>query len=287
VKGAIMSAAGTSDLEGVPLVPAADIGARAWLPQSAVAILAPLAVVAAIVLAWQAVTAGGHVSRLVLPAPSEIATAFVTAGPDLLANTGYTAAEAILGFIIGNAVGFGMAVVFVGSDIGRRTIYPLATAAQAVPIVAVTPALILWFGNGMAPKIFVTAFLTFFPMLVNALRGLRSADAEVNELLYTLSASPWQKLTIVRLPASTRFVFNAVKLSACACVVSALVAEWVAADRGLGFLVVLWSSQYKMAEVWAAVLTGTVLSMSLFGLAVLAERWATPWLVGRQRPHSP
>jgi ABC-type nitrate/sulfonate/bicarbonate transport system permease component len=121
-------------------------------------------------------------------------------------------------------------------------------------------------------------------MLVNALRGLRSADAEINELLYTLSASPWQIMRMVRLPASTRYVFNALRLSACACIVSALVAEWVAADHGLGYLIVLWSTQYRMAEVWAAVIVGTALSMSVYGLMVLAERAATPWAVGRNGP---
>jgi NitT/TauT family transport system permease protein len=257
-------------------------GAFAWVtPYRMLAVAAPFAVVVAILILWQAVTAGGSVSRLLLPAPSEIASAFLTAGPDLLAHTGYTATEAVLGFALGNFTGLLAAIAFVNSDASRRAIYPLATAAQAVPIVAVTPALILWFGNGIAPKIFVTAFLVFFPMLVNALRGLRSADAEVNELLYTLSASRWQKLWMVRLPASTRFVFNAVKLSACACVVSALVAEWVAADHGLGYLIVLWSTQYRMAEVWAAVLTGTALSMAMYGLAVLAEWSATPWAANR------
>jgi ABC-type nitrate/sulfonate/bicarbonate transport system permease component len=239
--------------------------------------LGPSGVVVLILIVWQALTAGGRISRLVLPAPSAILTACLGSGADLLANAAYTLAEALSGFALGNGLGFVLAVLFVRSEAARRAVYPLATAAQAVPIVAVVPALILWFGNGMAPKIFVTAFLVFFPMLVNALRGLRSADAEVNELLFTLSASPWQRMWMVRLPASLRFVFNALKLSACASMVSAIVAEWVAADHGLGYLIVLWSTQYRMAEVWAAVLLGTMLSMTLYGLVSLAERAAMPW----------
>jgi ABC-type nitrate/sulfonate/bicarbonate transport system permease component len=101
-------------------------------------------------------------------------------------------------------------------------------------------------------------------------------------LLHTLSANRWQRLVMVRLPASIRFVFNAVKLSACGCVVAALVAEWVSADHGLGYLIVYWSAQYKMAEVWTAVITGTAMSMAMYGLATLAERAATPWLVARE-----
>ena len=154
------------------------------------------------------------------------------------------------GFAIGNGAGLLMAILFIHSDLARRTIFPLAIGAEAIPIVAVVPVLILWLGNGMAPKMFITSFLTFFPMLINALRGLRSADAEVNELLYTLSATSRQRLFMVRLPASVPFLFNALKLSACACVVSAIVGEWLAAEAGLGHLIVLYATMYKVPEIW-------------------------------------
>jgi ABC-type nitrate/sulfonate/bicarbonate transport system permease component len=157
-------------------------------------------------------------------------------------------------------------------------------AAQAVPIVAVAPALILLMGDGMAPKIAVTAFLVFFPMLVNAMRGLRSVDAEADELLYTLRASAWQRLWMVRVPASLPLVFSALRLSACACFVAAIVAEWVSASRGLGYLIVFCSSQYRVAEVWAAVLIGTALSMALYALVAALEARATPWLSRRRIP---
>jgi ABC-type nitrate/sulfonate/bicarbonate transport system permease component len=165
----------------------------------------------------------------------------------------------------------------VGSPTSRRSVLPLAMAAQSIPIVAVTPALIIGFGNGMEPKILVAIFLVFFPMLVNGMRGLRSADAEVGELLHSLSATGLQRLWMVRLPAALPFIFTALKFSACSCFVAAIVAEWVAADQGLGYLIVFESSQYRNAEVWAAVIIGTVSSMALVGLVVLIERWAMPW----------
>ncbi len=248
-------------------------------------VLAPLAVLVLALGLWQFLSQSGAVSPLILPSPLAIAGAFAFDGSNLLYHTGYTAVEALTGFVLGNLLGFALAVVFLYSETSRRTVYPLAMAMQAVPIVAVAPALILWFGNGMAPKIFVTIFLVFFPMLVNALRGLKSADAEVMELLYTLSASPKQQLLMVRLPASVPFVFNALKISACACFVAAIVAEWIAADRGLGHLIVLYGSQYRMPQVWAAVLIGTVVSMAVYGLVVLAEARLAPWLT-RARPVS-
>jgi len=141
----------------------------------------------------------------------------------------------------------------------------------------ITPALIIGFGNGMEPKILVAIFLVFFPMLVNGMRGLQSADREAGELLHSLSASGFQRLWMVRLPAALPYIFTALKFSACSCFVAAIVAEWVAADRGLGYLIVFESSQYQNALVWAAVIIGTVSSMVLVGLVVALERWTMPW----------
>jgi NitT/TauT family transport system permease protein len=240
-------------------------------------ILLPILVLVAALAAWQYVTTSGLVSRLILASPTAILGAFVTSGGELLANAGITLTEALTGFAIGNTAGLCVAILFVHSDLARRTIFPVAIGAEAIPIVAVVPVLILWLGNGMAPKMFITSFLTFFPMLINALRGLRSADAEVNELLYTLSATPRQRLFMVRLPASVPFLFNALRLSACACVVSAIVGEWLAAEAGLGHLIVLYGTMYKVPEIWATALLSTGMSLALFGLVVAAEKLATPW----------
>ncbi|MCX5497787.1 ABC transporter permease [Kaistia dalseonensis] len=269
-----------------------SFGLPAWLGAGLAAMPRPRAIIAPILVfilvigLWQFITEAGYISPLILPSPTAILNAFAIDGGTILYNTAFTTIEALTGFVLGNLLGFLLAVVFLYSEWSRRTVYPLAMAAQAVPIVAVAPALIIWFGNGMAPKIFVTIFLVFFPMLVNALRGLKSADAEVMELLYTLSATRRQQLWMVRLPASIPFLFNALKLSACACFVAAIVAEWIAADRGLGHLIVLYGSQYRMPQVWAVVLVGTIVSMLVYGLVVLAEARVAPWLVSRKRPAS-
>lgn len=237
----------------------------------------PALVFVLVLAGWEYITVSGRVSRLILAAPSAIALAFVTSGGEIFSNMLTTLMQALVGFAIGNSLGLLVAIVFIYSGLVRRTVYPIAIAAEAVPIVAVVPVLILWLGNGSAPKILITAFLTFFPMLVNAYRGLRSADAEVKELLYTLSASPMQTLTMVRLPASVPFLFNALKLSACACIVASIVAEWLASDRGLGFLIVLYGARYQIPEVWATALVATAMSLIVYGLVALAEKAAMPW----------
>lgn len=237
----------------------------------------PAAVLLALLGLWWLATALGWADPLVLPSPLAVAAVFWTQPGMILGNAGITAAEAIIGLILGNALGLLLAIIFVSSAPGRRAVLPLAMAAQSVPIVAVTPALIIGFGDGMEPKILVAIFLVFFPMLVNGMRGLRSADAEVGELMHSLDATPWQRLWMVRLPAALPFIFTALKFSACSAFVAAIVAEWVAANRGLGYLIVFAGAQYKSDEVWAAVLIGTFSSMLLVGLVVLLERRVMPW----------
>lgn len=240
-------------------------------------VLGPCIVFLAVLLLWWCVTAMGWIDQLVLPSPLAVVAAFWSNAGLLAFNAGVTAAEALTGLIIGNGLGLLLAILFVGSPTSKRAVLPLAMAAQAIPIVAISPALIIGFGNGMEPKILVAIFLVFFPMLVNGMRGLQSADREAGELLHSLSASGFQRLWMVRLPAALPYIFTALKFSACSCFVAAIVAEWVAADRGLGYLIVFESSQYQNALVWAAVIIGTVSSMVLVGLVVALERWTMPW----------
>jgi len=267
-------------ITAVPQAPAVAAREPLLKPGQLRKILLPLLVLAIVLGGWQFVTETGRVPPIILASPTAIILSFGTAGPEIFANAGWTLAEALTGFVIGNLAGLAVAILFIHSDLARRTIYPIALGAQAIPFVAIVPVLILWLGNGMEPKIFITSFLAFFPMLINSLRGLRSADSEVNELLYTLSATPLQRLTMVRLPASIPFLFAALKLSACACVVAAIVAEWLAADHGLGHLIVLYGTMYRIPDIWAAALVGTAMSLCVYGAVVLAERLATPWRRG-------
>src|SRR6516165_944648 len=129
-------------------------------------VLLPILVLVVALAAWQYITASGLISRLILASPTAILGAFGTSGGEILANAGVTLTEALTGFAIGNTAGLLVAILFVHSDLARRTIFPIAIGAEAIPIVAVVPVLILWLGNGMAPKMFITSFLTFFPMLI-------------------------------------------------------------------------------------------------------------------------
>jgi ABC-type nitrate/sulfonate/bicarbonate transport system permease component len=240
-------------------------------------VLLPSLLLVVILAIWEYVADKELMSRLVLAGPSQIVAALIDQWPVILDNAGVTVAQALIGFVAGNALGLLVAIVFVHSAIIRRTLYPLSIGAEAIPFIAIIPVLILWLGNGMAPKIFIITIHTFFPMLINAVRGLKSADNDVSEMLYTFGASTRQRLFMVRLPASVPFLFNALKLSACGSIVTSLVAEWLASERGLGYLIVDYGQDYKIPELWATALLASAISMAVYGLVVWAEYLCTPW----------
>ncbi|SEQ27715.1 NitT/TauT family transport system permease protein [Faunimonas pinastri] len=228
----------------------------------------------ALLIAWEALAHSGAVSRLVLAGPLEIVVAGVRNWSELGFNAGVTLAQALIGAAIGNVAGLLVAICFVHWGFFRRAVFPLAILCEAIPVVAILPVLILWLGNGMAPKIFVAAFLSFFPMLVNAYRGLSNVDEEVRELLYSYSATASQMLWKVRMPAAVPFMFTALKLSACSSMIASLVAEWLASERGLGFLVVYYGQSYRVADIWSAAILSCLISLGLYGITAACERRA-------------
>lgn len=225
-----------------------------------------------LLLGWEALYQSGAVSKLVLSGPSAIVVTGLSDAPALLQNSLITLTEALTGFVIGNTIGLLFAIAFMQWTILKRAVFPLAILCEAIPVVAILPMLIIWLGSGMGPKIFIAAFLSFFPMLVNAYRGLNNLDEEVLELLHSYSAASHQVLWLVRLPAALPFMFSALRLSACGSMISALVAEWVASQHGLGYLIVYYSVGYRVANVWAAAILACLISLLLYGLVGLCEK---------------
>lgn len=237
----------------------------------------PVLVLAAVLGLWQLVTAVGIVEDFVLPPPLEVARALVDE-PGMFARHGWvTMTEALAGFLVGNVAAVLTAIAFVQSRTLERGFYPIALASRSIPVVAIAPVLVLQLGSGLAPKIVIAAFLVYFATLVNMLKGLRSADTEVSELMHTLSAAWWQRLWMVRLPASLPYLFAALKISAGSCYIGAIVAEWIGADQGLGYLVVIAGYQYRIPQLWGAVAVASFLALATFLLVVLVERLVTPW----------
>lgn len=237
----------------------------------------PVAGLIAILALWQVLSDLSVVKAYVLPSPAAIASAIAGNTGVLARHALRTTEEAVVGFLLGNVAGIALAMLFTYSRLARRSLYPLALVSRAVPVVAIVPVLVLWLGQTMSPRIFIAAVIVFFPTLINMVRGLRAVDVEVSELLDSLSATALQRLVKVRLPASLPYLFAALKIGAASCFIGAVVAEWVGANVGLGYLIVVSEYEFRVPEMWAAIAVAALLTLAMFGVVGVAERRSMPW----------
>jgi len=240
-----------------------------WLP-SAGLVVAALAI-------WQVAAAALQVPRWLLPSPTDIAEAMVTNRNPLLRHTWVTLEEVLVGFALAFAVGVALAIAIAYSRTLERTIYPFVIASQTVPVVAIAPILLIWFGYGLLPKVIVVALICFFPITVNMVDGLRSVDPELVSLMRTMGASRWQIFSKAQLPTSLPFLFSGTKVSIAVSVIGAVIGEWVGASAGLGYYMVRSASQFQTAAVFGAIVVLSALGIALFALVALLERRALPW----------
>jgi NitT/TauT family transport system permease protein len=198
----------------------------------------------------------------------------------------FTAKEAAVGFLLGATIGFAIAIVLVHSTLLQRGLLPYIVASQTVPILAVAPMVVVWLGGRGLPDWFsvsvIAAYLTFFPVTINMLRGLQSADPRALELMRSYAAGRWRVLWKLRVPASLPYLFAALKVSATACVVGAIIGELPASiQSGLGGAILNFNQYYASSppSLWATNLVAAVLGIAFFLVVVLAER-----LVVRRAP---
>jgi NitT/TauT family transport system permease protein len=220
----------------------------------------------------------------VLPAPSAVWRQLVLDWPLLARHAQPTLVEALGGFAAGNVAAIVLAAAFVHWPAIQRAVFPVAIGLRTVPLVAITPLLLVWLGNGYAPKVVIAALISFFPTLVNMTRGLDAVDRQALELMHTLSASRWQVFVKVRWPASLPFLFSALKIASTSCVLGAVVAEWIGSDRGLGYLVVASTFDFRVARLWATIAVTSAIALGAFLAVVAAERLVVRWDQGGELP---
>ncbi len=222
------------------------------------------------------------VHRLFLPAASE-QPALIR---DLLHKSAFTMREALAGFVIGAVGGFAIGVVLHASLLLRRGFLPYVVASQTIPILAIAPMVVIWGGSIGLPVWLrvglISAFLTFFPVTINTIRGLDSAEPRALELMRSYAAGPWRTLWKVKFPASLPFIFAALKVSATACVVGAIIGELPSSIQdGLGGAILNFNQYYVLdpAALWATNIVAAGLGIAFFGVIVLVEK-----LVVRRAP---
>jgi NitT/TauT family transport system permease protein len=235
-------------------------------------------IVSAIVLLalWEAAAQARLVPSFLLPAPSAIVGAGIQFRDLLLADTGVTTYEILLGFAAGSIVGLVLAIGIVFSRIIEQIVYPPAIVTQVVPKLAIAPLFIVWFGVGVTPKVVITLLICLFPVLVNAVAGMRAVDPRMLDLMHSVNASRWQVFTKVEFPNAGPYIFAGLKVGITLAVVGAIVGEWLGSNIGLGYRILSANSALRTDLLFAALLALSVVGILLYGLTVLAERFLIP-----------
>jgi NitT/TauT family transport system permease protein len=217
----------------------------------------------------------------IVPSPSAIFVALFQNYSLFLVAIPPTLVEAAAGFVIGCCLALGLAVVFVRWSAAEDALYNLAVTLHSVPYLAIVPLLVIWLGNGFAPKIAIAAIATFFPVLVNATRGLKASDPQALDMMHVLNASWTQTFVMLRLPMSLPYLFAAIKISAPAAVLGAIIGEWIGSRSGIGALILSSMFNFDVLMLWATMLVSALIALSGFLLFVGLERvtvgsWAEP-----------
>lgn len=254
----------------------AGSGSAPWRAAIAKRMPAILAICGAILL-WYLIVTVGQVPEYIAPSPLAVLRTFGTHGGILLANFWPTLFEAVTGFFVGNILAILLAVWFVHSQRAEAAFYPLAVFFQTIPIIAIAPILVLILGNGYAPKIAIAALISFFPTLVNMVRGLKAVHPQTLELMRVLSASKSEIFWKVRIQSSLPFLFAALRIASTTSVIGAIVGEWIGSSFGLGALIIEATYNFRSPLLYATVFLGAGLAVAMFSIVSAIERYTIRW----------
>lgn len=230
---------------------------------------------AVFLIGWKLIVVAGGYPVFILPPPETVLARFAGAWLDgTIANHALaTLAEVVIGFAIGGSSAVLIGYLLARSRLAERVLSPYIVAAQATPILALAPVLVLWFGPGLAARVVICALIVFFPIAVATMVGIRAVDEGLLELARSLRASRWQVFTTLEIPAALPSIFGGLRIGVTLAVVGAIVGEWAGADRGLGVLVNLArGSLFDIPLVFATLLTIALLGIALYTVVVIVER---------------
>jgi ABC-type nitrate/sulfonate/bicarbonate transport system permease component len=226
---------------------------------------------------WELYVRVASVPATILPAPSRIVTASVENADLISWHARQTLVETVAGFLLAVVVAAACAAAIDFFPPMRRALFPLLITSQTVPIIAIAPLLVLWFGYGMLPKVLVVALVCFFPMVVAAVHGLAATDPELIKLYRTFGATRRQIFRLVRLPTALPSFFAGVRIAVTYSVIGAVFGEYVGASRGLGIMLQTAKNSYRTDLVFSMIATTAALSLLLYALVSLIERLTIPW----------
>lgn len=230
-------------------------------------------------LVWHLIVSWSDLPSFIFPTPGQVWARFLKTLHDgsLLYHTGVTLLEVFLGLTAGVSSAIMLGYIIAKSETVERILSPYIVASQSIPVVAIAPLLVIWFGPSLLSKVLISALIVFFPVLVNTIVGVRSVPKEFYELMRSLKATPWQLFTKLEIPAAMPVFLGGLRIGATLAVIGAVVGEFVGSDQGLGFLINVGRGMYDTALVFVAVFTLVVLALTLYGIVVLFENHALSW----------
>ncbi|CAH1650356.1 ABC transporter permease [Chelatococcus asaccharovorans] len=238
-----------------------------------------------ILIVWETGVRIGGVPAYLLPPPSAIAQRLFTDWDQILYHFAATTLEVVIGFVLAIVVSIPLAALLAQIRIFERMLYPVLVASQTIPKVAIAPLLVVWFGFGLMPKVLIAFLICFFPIVVDSLVGFRSAPKEVGWLARSMGASRWQTFVNFQVPAALPHIFAGVKVASTLAIVGAIVGEFVAADRGLGYQLIVANGALDVTLSFTVLVVLSLMGVALFALVDRVERWALPWHVSQRLKH--
>lgn len=245
--------------------------------------LAPATVISiAILVFWQIIVVVLKIPEAILPTPTRIFDVMVERRDLLLQHTWPTALQCIYGFLLAVAVGVGLGIAIAFSRLFRTGVYPLVIAFQVVPKVALAPLFIVWFGLGTTSRVLLAFVIAFFPMVVNTFAGIQSTDPVMIRMARSFSASRWTIFSKIEFPTALPYIFSGLKIGITFAVIGIIVAEFVTAQEGLGYLIVFSEGNVDTPMLMAAIFVLSVVGVILYALIVLLEKLVIRWDVGQK-----
>ena len=241
-----------------------------------------IALIVAILVAWEVIVRAAHVPEYLLPSPTEILADLKTDWVILWPAMWVTLREVLIGFVIATVAGVGLAVLLHLYGPLRRALYPILIGSQTIPIVVLAPILVILLGYGILPKLVIVALICFFPIVVNGLDGLRAVDDDFIRMMYTLDATRWGIFRRVEFPGALPSFFSGMRIAATFASIGAVFGEWSGSNAGLGYVMLAATPNLLTSRIFAAILILTVISLVLFGLVSLLERILVPWAPRRE-----
>lgn len=237
----------------------------------------PVLLLLVVLGAWQLYASVSGISDSSLPKPTQVADSLWTQRDLLATNAWVTIQEILLGYLAAIALGVGLAVAICSSRMVERAVYPWLVVSQMVPIPAIAPIIVIWTGFDMRPKIIVIMLVSFFPIAVNTIDGLKATDPDLMNLMRTMGAKRWRRFRTAQFPAALPFIFSGLKVGAALSVIGAVFAEWVGSSEGLGYLILTLNNQTATADMFATIIVLAAIGIGLFAIVSVLERMLLPW----------